>query len=261
MTILDKIIAEKQHEVSARKQEVSIHQLEKSSTFSRQTISLKKALQQSNTGIIAEFKRKSPSKGWIAEHAQANVIPFGYQQAGATGLSILTDYPFFGGQTKDILDAREQVTIPILRKDFMIDEYQLIEAKAMGADVILLIAAALSPKQVLTLAKIAHSLSLEVLLEIHNEQELAHICEEVDMVGVNNRNLKDFIVDIQYSFDLVDKIPNECLKISESGLQNPIDVQNLQEAGYQGFLMGETFMKTAHPEKALAAFIQQLRVN
>jgi indole-3-glycerol phosphate synthase len=261
MTILDKIIAEKQQEVSGKKREISIHQLEKSSYFSRQTISLKTALQQSNTGIIAEFKRKSPSKGWIAEQAQASVIPLGYQQAGATGLSILTDTPFFGGQTKDILDARQQVTIPILRKDFMIDEYQLIEAKAMGADVILLIAAALSPKEVLSLAKMAHSLSLEVLLEIHNEQELAHICSEVDMVGVNNRNLKDFIVDIQYSFDLVDKIPNECVKISESGLQNPTDVLHLRRAGYQGFLMGETFMKTVNPEKSLATFMQQLNAN
>lgn len=258
MTILDTIIAKKQEEILTRKQQVPISMLENAPLFSCPTYSLKQALKHSHTGIIAEFKRKSPSKGWIAEQADAGVIPQAYQHAGATGLSILTDTPFFGGQVQDIISARPSVQIPILRKDFMVDEYQLYEARAMGADVILLIAAALSPKEVASLATLAHSLSLEVLLEIHNEEELKHICADVDMVGVNNRNLKDFVVNVDYSFDLVNKIPSECVKISESGLQDARVVKELRRAGYQGFLMGEAFMKTPNPADSLQHFIHEL---
>ncbi len=258
MTILDKIIAKKVQEVSVSKLHRSIAELENCASFQKPSISLKQHLLNSTTGIIAEFKRKSPSKGWIAENADAAIIPYTYQQAGASGLSILTDNYFFGGAEIDILQARSKVSLPILRKDFMIDEYQFIEAKAMGADVVLLIAASLTPKQVKNFTKFAHSLSLEVLLEIHNQQELAHICDEVDMVGVNNRNLKDFAVDIQYSFDLADKIPSHIVKISESGLSQVNDVYNLRQVGYRGFLMGENFMKTEHPGNTLHDFISQL---
>lgn len=258
MTILDKILADKAIEVANRKALKTIDYLMKESGFSRETLSLKKNLQESNSGIISEFKRKSPSKGWIHEDADITAVTSGYSQAGASGISILTDEIYFGGTPADVIAARPQVTCPILRKEFVIDEYQLFEARAMGADLILLIAAALTPQQTKDLARKAHELNLEVLLEVHNEEELGHANEFVDMLGVNNRNLKTFVTDIQVSFDLVDKIPNDFVKVSESGISAVETVRELRKVGYRGFLMGENFMKEANPSEALKNFIAQL---
>jgi len=189
MNILDEIIAEKRKEIALSKAQKSISDLETEKGFSRQTFSLKNSLKHSSSGIISEFKRKSPSKGWIHQNASVVEVTKGYSNNGASGVSILTDYSFFGGTKEDLMVARFGVSVPILRKDFIVDEYQLFEARAMGADVILLIAAVLTPQQVKQLAIKAHDLSLEVLLEVHNEQELAYVCENIDIVGVNNRHL------------------------------------------------------------------------
>lgn len=256
MTILDKIIAEKRIEIAKRKSEKTISKLENELYFNRKCLSLKENLLKSDTGIIAEFKRKSPSKGWIHENADARIIPAGYCTAGASGISILTDEPFFGGTPQDLITARPLVDCPILRKEFIVDEYQLFEAKAMGADVILLIASALSVDETNELAKKAKALGLEVLLEIHNKEELEHINEYVDMVGVNNRNLKTFEVNIDVSKELADLIPDEFVKISESGISNPETVIELRKYGYKGFLMGENFMKTENPALSLKKFIE-----
>ena len=256
MTILDKIIAEKRIEIAKRKSEKTISKLENELYFNRKCLSLKENLLKSDTGIIAEFKRKSPSKGWIHENADARIIPAGYCTAGASGISILTDEPFFGGTPQDLITARPLVDCPILRKEFIVDEYQLFEAKAMGADVILLIASALSVDETNELAKKAKALGLEVLLEIHNREELEHINEYVDMVGVNNRNLKTFEVNIDVSKELADLIPDEFVKISESGISNPETVIELRKYGYKGFLMGENFMKTENPALSLKEFIE-----
>ena len=256
MTILDKIIAEKRIEIAKRKSEKTISKLENELYFNRKCLSLKENLLKSDTGIIAEFKRKSPSKGWIHENADARIIPAGYCTAGASGISILTDEPFFGGTPQDLITARPLVDCPILRKEFIVDEYQLFEAKAMGADVILLIASALSVDETNELAKKAKALGLEVLLEIHNREELEHINEYVDMVGVNNRNLKTFEVNIDVSKELADLIPDEFVKISESGISNPETVIELRKYGYKGFLMGENFMKTENPALSLKKFIE-----
>lgn len=258
MTILDKIIAEKRLEIAKRKTEKSISELENELYFNRKCLSLKENLLKSDTGIIAEFKRKSPSKGWIHENADARIIPAGYCTAGASGISILTDEPFFGGTPQDLITARPLVECPILRKEFIVDEYQLFEANAMGADVILLIASALSVDETKALAKQAKALGLEVLLEIHNKEELGHINEFVDMVGVNNRNLKTFEVSIDVSKELASLIPNEFVKISESGISAPETVLEMRKYGYKGFLMGENFMKTENPARALNDFINQI---
>jgi indole-3-glycerol phosphate synthase len=258
MTILDKIIAEKRNEISEKKKEISIAELEKRYGFQRESLSLKESLLSSSSGIIAEFKRKSPSKGWIHSSANVKEITSGYSQKGASGISILTDTVFFGGSLSDLMEARPFVDVPVLRKDFIIDEYQLYEARAVGADVILLIAAALTPRFTRDLALKAKKLSLEVLLEIHDEKELEHLCPEVDMVGVNNRNLKTFLTDINSSFRLAGKIPDSYLKISESGLSSAETVRELRQAGYKGFLMGENFMKEKDPVEALELFIKQI---
>ena len=257
-TILDKIIAEKRLEIARRKAEKSVSELENESYFNRKCISLKDNLQVSNSGIIAEFKRKSPSKGWINENADARIIPAEYCQVGASGISILTDEPFFGGTSQDLITARPLVDCPILRKEFIVDEYQLYEAKAIGADVILLIASALSVDETKDLAKQAKALGLEILLEIHNKEELIHMNEFVDMVGVNNRNLKTFEVSTDISKELADFIPDEFVKISESGISNPETVIELRRYGYKGFLMGENFMKEQNPADSLRNFIKLL---
>ena len=259
MNILDEIIANKKIEVAERKKIVSIDDLIKSEYFDRQTLSLKKNLRESATGIIAEFKRKSPSKSWIYENADALSITSGYAAASASGISILTDEKYFGGTPADIIMARPQVACPILRKEFIVDEYQIYEAKAMGADLILLIAAALTPRQTKDFARKAGKLNLEILLEIHNEGELAHANEFVDMIGVNNRNLKTFVTDIQTSFDLAEKIPAEFVKVSESGISQAQTVLELRKAGFEGFLMGENFIKTANPAETLKNFINELK--
>ena len=212
----------------------------------------------STTGIIAEFKRKSPSKGWIKEGAEISIAAQ-YEHAGAAGVSILTDDEFFGGSTEDLVDVRKMLSIPILRKDFIIDEFQLRESKAFGADVILLIAACLSKEEVKRFAMAAHELGLEVLLEIHEEGELGHICEEIDLVGVNNRDLKTFEVNIQRSIDLSSKIPKGKILISESGLERAEDLKQLRKHGFKGFLMGEYFMKNDDPGACLGDLIDQLK--
>ena len=254
-TILDNIIADKINEVSERKNLCSIKQLEQMPGFERTCISLRNNLLQSPTGIIAEFKRKSPSLGWIHEHADVCNITSGYSHAGASGISILTDLPYFGGTPTDLISARQGISCAVLRKDFIIDEYQVFEAKAMGADVILLIAAALTPDKTKNLARQAKDLGLEVLLEVHNREELDCVNEFVDLLGVNNRNLKTFEVDINISKELAEFIPKEFIKISESGISNPQTVIELKSFGYQGFLMGENFMKEQNPADALKRFI------
>ncbi|HLP04208.1 MAG TPA: indole-3-glycerol phosphate synthase TrpC [Paludibacter sp.] len=258
MTILDKIIADKCIEVASRKATTSIADLEKAPAFGRKCLSLKQNLLTSESGIISEFKRKSPSLGWIHEHADVVQVTEGYSRAGASGISILTDFPYFGGMPQDLIAARPQVTCPILRKDFVIDEYQLFEAKAMGADVVLLIAAALTVQETLELARRAHGLGLEVLLEVHNAEELGHANDYVDMLGVNNRNLKTFEQSIQTSFDLAALIPDRFVKVSESGISKTETVKELRRAGYRGFLMGENFMKEEKPDVSLQQFIREL---
>ncbi|MFN8353532.1 MAG: indole-3-glycerol phosphate synthase TrpC [Spirosomataceae bacterium] len=262
MTILDKIIARKRLEVTECKQKVSIASLEASDYFTKTTVSLKQALfSDTNTGIIAEFKRKSPSKGIINDQVRVEDVTAGYVSAGAAGLSVLTDTEFFMGTQADLLVARKtNPSTPILRKDFMIDEYQLLEAKAWGADVILLIAANLSVLEVKSLSHFAQNLGLEVLLEVHNQEELdSHLCDTVDIVGVNNRNLKNFAEqNVNASLELADQIPSAFVKISESCISRPETIQLLRGVGYRGFLIGENFMKTSDPSHAIASFVAQL---
>ena len=259
MNILDTIIAQKKLEIAERKISAPVGMLEQSDYFNRQPLSLKQFLtDKDRTGIIAEFKRKSPSKGWINAGADVAAVTKAYADNGASGLSVLTDELFFGGGFSDFKGARIN-NIPILRKDFMIDEYQLVEARSIGADVILLIAANLTPSEVKQLAATAKQLGLEVLLEIHNEKELDHICEEVDIVGVNNRNLKTFEVSINTSIELSPLIPADKLKISESGISEVESILELRKHGYKGFLIGENFMKAPDPVIAFATFVRHLK--
>lgn len=260
MNILDKIVLRKREEVAFAKAQISVASLEAQPAFGRQTYSFRQfLLDPERTGIIAEFKRRSPSKGLINGTASVEEVTSAYAQAGASALSILTDVDFFGGHSRDLEAGRAVNTIPILRKDFMIDEYQILEAKAMGADVILLIAAILSPKEISAFAKLAKSIGLHVLLEVHNLEELQKSVDlNVDAVGVNNRNLADFTVNIQTSFDLVDQIPADFLKISESAISNPLTISQLRKAGFNGFLIGENFMKTDAPGSAMQQFVSEL---
>ncbi len=261
MNILDQIVANKKIEVAQRKSERSIADLQKEYFFLKETLSLKQfILDPAKTGIIAEFKRKSPSKGMINGTATVEEVTAAYTANGASGLSVLTDELFFGGTLKDLMTATIN-EIPILRKDFMIDEYQLIEAKAFGAEVILLIAACLTPAQVKQMALTARNLGLEVLLEIHNEAELAHICDEVDLVGVNNRNLKNFEVSIDTSLQLIGQIPVNMPAVAESGINNVDTIVTLHQAGFKGFLIGEHFMKESSPSVAFADFVLQLKAK
>ena len=261
MTILDTINESKRKEVEAAKRSASISSLKESSYFERETNSLRQRLTDaSSSGIIAEFKRKSPSKGAINPDADVIGITAGYALAGAAGVSVLTDGEYFGGSKYDLVLAREaNPTLPLLRKDFMLDPYQLYEAKAWGADVVLLIAASLTPAQVSELSHEARELGLEVLLEVHDLEELDRSpLAFVDIVGVNNRNLKNFNESsIQASLDLVEHIPAEMVKISESCISNPETIKTLRKAGFHGFLIGESFMKTENPAKALQDYILQ----
>jgi indole-3-glycerol phosphate synthase len=260
MNILDKIVARKKEEVQYRKTKKKIFDLEMSDLFGRKTFSLRQfVLDETRTGIIAEYKRKSPSKGIINDKASVQEVTEAYAQA-ASGISVLTDTDFFGGKMEDLQSARFN-QIPILRKDFMVDEYQIYEAKSIGADVILLIAACLSPLEVKQFASTAKRLGLEVLLEIHNEDELKHICDEVDLVGVNNRNLKTFEVSIQTSLDLINKIPTNKPAVAESGISNVDTIVTLHEAGFSGFLIGENFMKETNPAIAFADFAKKLKTK
>lgn len=260
MDILEKIIADKRREVELKKSIIPISQLENSVLFNSRTHSLSKLLQNSSSGIIAEHKRKSPSKQTINSSFTVEEVVKGYQNAGVCGISVLTDMKYFGGSLDDLLLARASVTIPLLRKEFIIDEYQLIEAKAHGADVILLIAAVLTRQEIKYLSEFAQSLGLEVLLEVHNEEELQKaIMPSLNMIGINNRNLKTFEVSLSYSKELANLIPNEFVKISESGISNVAAVKELQQFGYQGFLIGENFMKTDNAGLAASEFIKQLQ--
>lgn len=261
MNILDKIIERKKIEVSDRKSLYPVKLLEQSIFFPSPTVSLKKyVLREDKTGIIAEFKRKSPSKGIINAHASVERTTIGYMQAGASALSVLTDKEFFGGATEDLITARKFNFCPILRKDFTIDEYQIIEAKSIGADAILLIATVLSPAQSKSLASFAHSLGLEVLLEVHDEEELlANLEVGADLIGVNNRNLKTFEVSIDVSKKLASIIPDTFVKVSESGISSPDTIAELYKYGYRGFLMGENFMKHSRPEVEAMEFMDNLR--
>jgi indole-3-glycerol phosphate synthase len=261
MTILDKIIAEKYKEVEDIKHLISTRQLEKKKGFLRTPFSLKESLtKHGSSGIIAEFKRKSPSKGIINNTVSVEEVTTGYFDAGVAGLSILTDRNFFGGSPIDIISARD-INLPILRKDFIVDEYQVIEAKAMGADVILLIAACLEKTTIQNLARCAKSLGLEILLELHAHEELEKIVDEVDMVGVNNRNLKDFKVDLQHSISLAKQLPDKFIKVSESGIDSIDTIKLLKKEGFQGFLIGENFMKTDNPGDACREFIKNLSIH
>lgn len=260
MDILEKIIIDKRREVELKKSIIPVSQLENSVLFNSRTISLSKLLLNSTSGIIAEHKRKSPSKQTINSSFSVEEVVKGYQNSGVCGISVLTDMKYFGGSLDDLLLARASVTIPLLRKEFIIDEYQLLEAKANGADVILLIAAVLTRQEIKYLSEFAQSLGLEVLLEVHNEEELQKaIMPSLNMIGVNNRNLKTFEVSLNYSKELANLIPNEFVKISESGISNVSDVKELHQFGYQGFLIGENFMKTDNAGFAASEFIKQLQ--
>lgn len=260
MNILDKIVSRKKEEVAEAKAKRSIKELEESDAFKRETFSLKDFLTDPyKTGIIAEFKRKSPSKGIINDQVTVEDVTTGYASAGASALSVLTDHDFFMGHEDDLVAARKVNQIPILRKDFMVDEYQIIEAKALGADIILLIAACLTASEILTFAKLAKSLGLSTLLEVHNREELDRSLNPyLDVVGVNNRNLKDFSVDINTSISLAKVIPSEFLKISESAISDTETIKLLKSVGFNGFLIGENFMRTANPGQAMADFVKEL---
>lgn len=258
MSILDEIVANKRKEVEQTKRTVPVNELESRPLFNRTPVSLVRSL-ANGSGIIAEIKRKSPSKGMMNPDIDVATVASGYFNAGVSGISVLTDYDFFGGITADLVAAREQVSCPILRKDFMIDEYQVVEAKSIGADVILLIAACLRVDEIRRLTDVAHAHGLEVLLEVHNEEELESTVDTgADLIGVNNRNLKTFDVSLETSKRLASRIPDTITKISESGISTPEHIVDLISYGYKGFLMGENFMKTKNPDEACVKFIQEL---
>lgn len=260
MNILDKIIAHKKGEVSERKKLRSLAALEAMPLFRRPVRSLKQSVtDREKTGIIAEFKKASPSKGIINDQADVAEVTAAYALYGASGISVLTDEHFFHGSLNDLVAASEN-QVPLLRKDFMIDEYQVVEAKAYGASVILLIAACLLPAEVKRLAIAAKALGLEVLLELHDAAELDHICPEVDLVGINNRNLKTFEVDLEHSVRLAEKIGEGFIKIAESGISNVRNIAYLKKHGFHGFLIGEHFMKEKDPAAAFRNFVASLKV-
>ena len=259
--ILATIVTHKLKEVAARKNEITIAQLEAMPLFAQQVFSLKANLQKQNTtGIIAEFKRKSPSKGIINDKASVKEVTAAYYTHGAAGISVLTDTEFFGGSLND-LSIAIQNEIPVLRKEFIIDEFQIIEAKAYGASVILLIASCLTPATTQLLAAKAKALGMEVLLELHDDTELEHICDEVDLVGINNRSLKSFEVNIEHSLQLKNKLPKGKLSIAESGIYSVETYQLLKKEGFDGFLMGEYFMKEENPAKAFELFTTTIKTS
>ncbi len=262
MNILETIIAEKQKEIAEKKESLDIDFFRSMNVdFDKQGISLKEKLLKSNPNIIAEFKRKSPSKGWINEKIHISDVVPGYEEHGAAAVSVLTDATFFGGDIAELKIARLEVDIPLLRKDFIIDEFQLYEAKSYGADVILLIAACLSKEKIKQLAAKAKELNLEVLLEIHSKEEIEFICDEVDIIGINNRNLETFVTDIKTSMHLIEFMPADRPVISESGINDIDTIITLQNLGFKGFLIGEAFMRTQKPAIAFADFMKQLKAK
>jgi indole-3-glycerol phosphate synthase len=256
---LQERIDDKKSEVEKRKSEVIVADLSKTDLFSKPVLSLKKSLlNETRTGIIAEFKRKSPSKGIINDKADIMEVTKAYTENGASCLSVLTDEFFFGGSNEDLIKARIN-QVPVLRKEFIIDEYQLTEAKSIGADVILLIAACLTPAEVKRLAAFAKNLGLEVLLELHDEEELGHICDDTEIIGINNRNLKTFKVDIERSLRMAEQIPAGKIKVAESGISTVNDILLFRQHGYKGFLIGENFMKAEHPGDVFKLFVEELK--
>lgn len=257
MDILQKIKKHKEAEVAQRRSIYPLQLLKGSLYYDSAVVSLSHYIQRKDkSGVIAEYKKKSPSEGYINQYADVEEISIGYMQAGASALSILTDETFFGGSADDLKLARTFNYCPILRKDFIVDEYQIHEAKSIGADAILLIAEILTAEQIVQFTDVAHNLGLEVLMEIHSESELEKYTEGIDVLGVNNRNLKNFEVDIQHSVDMVDKLPSDVVKISESGIRDVADMLRLAEAGYEGFLIGTQFMKTSHPAQACRIMLE-----
>lgn len=262
--ILEEIIAHKRLELQEQKETVKPVELHKRVEEAMEdneytTLSMKKSLLSHEFGIISEFKRKSPSKGWIKEEGEADIIPASYSNNGAAAVSILTDEKYFGGKLGFVSIARPKVTVPILRKDFIVDEYQLFQAKDIHADAVLLIAAALTKEECRSLAAIAHELQLETLLEVHSERELEYVGDNIDMVGVNNRNLGTFHTDVQNSYRMASLLPTDFTLVSESGISNPRTIVELSAAGFNGFLIGETFMKTENPGEALSRFIKECK--
>ncbi len=259
MTILDEIIAYKKKEVESCKELTSIKELESQEFFKRECLSLKESiLNPERKAIIAEFKRKSPSKGIINDKVKVEDVTSLYSEGGASGLSVLTDFNFFGGSIEDMIAARKKNNIPILRKEFIIDPYQVVEAKAFGADAILLIAAVLEADEIASLFKCANDLGLEVLLEIHDQVELEKINDHANLIGINNRNLKTFEVDLENSIRLASMLPKELPKIAESGISNAETIKGLKTKGFDGFLIGENFMKTPNPGIAFQEFVKAL---
>ena len=259
MKFLEKIIEHKKSEVADRKAETPVSVLEKSLLFETRTISLKEHICcSSTTGIIAEYKRLSPSLGPINLQSEVKEVTQGYVRAGASALSVLTDQAFFGGSNADLKEARKYNLIPILRKDFVVDPYQIYEARSIGADAVLLIAECLTAAQVGEYTELAHTIGLEVLLELHSADQLEKIDPNVDLVGINNRDLRTFKTDLQTSFELRNRIPDSFCCISESGISTASDIKSLQEAGFSGFLIGTRFMQTKDPAAACEAFIQSI---
>jgi indole-3-glycerol phosphate synthase len=260
MDILEKILSTKREEVAASQRQRSFTDIySEAREVSREALPFSESLRRSATPIIAEFKRRSPSKGFINREADVSTVVSGYAVHGAAAISVLTDRGYFAGSLADLTAARQVSSVPLLRKDFIISPYQLCEARIAGADVVLLIASALTREQCSELAHFARSLHLEALLEVHGEAELGHINPHVNAVGVNNRNLSTFATDTATSLRLAPLIPGSCVKVSESGISDTETVKALQKAGFGGFLMGENFMKTANPAQALAAFVRALK--
>ncbi|QBA63534.1 indole-3-glycerol phosphate synthase TrpC [Muriicola soli] len=259
MDILQKIVQHKKREITLKKKLIPVQQLKGGDLFARPTHSLSGALKNSKSGVIAEFKRRSPSKSVINHHSTVENVATAYEKAGVCGMSVLTDSHFFGGSPEDLQIARASTNLPLLRKDFMIDEYQFYEARALGADVVLLIAAILDKEDIRKFTDLAHQLDLEVLLEVHNRAELEKsLLTDIDMIGVNNRNLKTFEVSLETSRELAPLIPDGIVKVSESGLSKVRAINELREMGYRGFLIGETFMATRDPGHQAAEFIKTL---
>ena len=260
-TILDEIVANRKFEVAIQKLKFPLEDVKAKIDLSLKRNSLSnRLLSEESSGIIAEFKRRSPSKGVINDRVQPEIVTKGYANAGVSGLSVLTDSSYFGGSTADFTAARNaNPLIPLLRKDFMVDEYQIYESRMLNADVILLIGAVLEKSEITRFTSIAHELGMEVLLELHDESEIEKIDNQADMIGINNRNLKDFKVDLDRSLQLLNRLPTKAVKISESGLSDPKTVDYLRHRGFQGFLMGENFMKSDNPVAACTDFISQLK--